>query len=95
MNVGIVCYASVGGSGIVATELGCALAARGHQVRLVSSELPFRFGQYHPGLGFHPVQAPVYPPLREPQYLLSLANKLVQVSRQFHLWLKHPRHELL
>jgi len=49
--------------GIVATELGCALAARGHQVRLVSSELPFRFGQYHPSLGFHPVQAPVYPPL--------------------------------
>jgi len=63
VNIGIVCYASVDGSGIVATELGCALAARGHQVRLVSSELPFRFGQYHPSLGFHPVQVPVYPPL--------------------------------
>lgn len=94
MNVGIVCYASVGGSGIVATELGCALAARGHQVRLVSSELPFRFGQYHPGLGFHPVQAPVYPPLREPQYLLSLANKLVQVSRQFSLDVIHSHYAI-
>ena len=94
MNIGIVCYASVGGSGIVATELGCALAGRGHQVRLVSSELPFRFGQYHPGLGFHPVQAPVYPPLREPQYLLSLANKLVQVSRQFSLDVIHSHYAI-
>ena len=94
MNIGIVCYASVGGSGIVATELGCALAARGHQVRLVSSELPFRFGQYHPSLGFHPVQAPVYPPLREPQYLLSLANKLVQVSRQFSFDVIHSHYAI-
>ena len=94
MNIGIVCYASVGGSGIVATELGCALAARGHQVRLVSSELPFRFGQYHPSLGFHPVQAPGYPPLREPQYLLSLANKLVQVSRQFSFDVIHSHYAI-
>ena len=94
MNIGSVCYAAVGGSGIVATELGCALAARGHQVRLVSSELPFRFGQYHPSLGFHPVQAPVYPPLREPQYLLSLANKLVQVSRQFSFDVIHSHYAI-
>ena len=94
MNVGIVCYASVGGSGIVATELGRALAERGHQVRLISSEIPFRFGDYHPGLGFHPVQAPVYPPLREPQYLLSLANKLVQVAREFELDLIHAHYAI-
>jgi N-acetyl-alpha-D-glucosaminyl L-malate synthase BshA len=94
VNIGIVCYASVGGSGIVATELGRALAGRGHQVRLVSSELPFRFGDYHPGLGFHPVQAPLYPPLREPQYLLSLANKLVQVSREFSLDVIHAHYAI-
>ena len=94
VNIGIVCYASVGGSGIVATELGCALANRGHQVRLISSEMPFRFGQYHPGLGFHPVHAPVYPPLREPQYLLSLANKLVQVSREFSLDVIHSHYAI-
>ena len=94
MNVGMVCYAAVGGSGIVATELARALALRGHQVRLVSSELPFRFGDYHSGLGFHPVQAPVYPPLREPQYLLSLANKLVQVSREFSLDVIHAHYAI-
>ena len=94
MNVGMVCYAAVGGSGIVATELARALALRGHHVRLVSSELPFRFGDYHPDLGFHPVQAPVYPPLREPQYLLSLANKLVQVSREFSLDVIHAHYAI-
>ena len=94
MNVALVCYASIGGSGIVATELGRALADRGHQVRLISSELPFRFGDYHAGLGFHQVQAPVYPPLREPQYLLSLSNKLVQVSREFDLDVIHAHYAI-
>ena len=46
MNIGIVCYASVGGSGIVATELGKALASRGHQVHFVSTETPFRLGEF-------------------------------------------------
>ena len=50
MNVGIVCYASVGGSGIVATELAKALADRGHQVRLISPEMPFRVSTPRVGL---------------------------------------------
>ena len=52
MNVGIVCYASVGGSGIVATELAKVLARRGHEVRLISSEPPFRLGDFQAGLAF-------------------------------------------
>jgi hypothetical protein len=79
VNVGIVCYASVGGSGVVATELGKALAARGHHVHVISSDTPFRLGEFQEGLWFHQVMTPSYPLFREPQYLLSLANRLVQV----------------
>src|SRR5919204_357016 len=82
MNIGIVCYASVGGSGIVATELGKALARRGHQVHFISTETPFRLGDFQEGLFFHQVLTPTYPLFREPQYLLSLANRIVQVARE-------------
>ena len=81
MNIGIVCYASIGGSGIIATELGKALASRGHRVHVLSSDMPVRLGDYQPGLSFHRVETPSYPLFREPQYLLSLANKIVQVAR--------------
>ena len=55
MNIGVVCYASVGGSGIVATELAKSLARRNHQVHLISTEPPFRLGDYEAGLAFHRV----------------------------------------
>ncbi len=92
MHVGVVCYASVGGSGIVATELAKALARRGHQVHLVSTEPPFRLGDYEVGLAFHRVHTPTYPLFREPQYLLSLANKIVQLSREFSLDIIHAHY---
>ena len=92
MNVGIVCYASVGGSGVVATELGKALAHRGHQVHFISTETPFRLGEFHAGLAFHQVLTPTYPLFREPQYLLSLANKIVQVAREFSLDIVHAHY---
>jgi N-acetyl-alpha-D-glucosaminyl L-malate synthase BshA len=92
LNVGIVCYASVGGSGIVATELGKALAARGHQVHFISTETPFRLGEFQEGLFFHQVQTPTYPLFREPQYLLSLANTIVQVARQSSLDIVHAHY---
>jgi L-malate glycosyltransferase len=92
LHIGIVCYASVGGSGIVATELGKALAARGHQVHFISTETPFRLGEFQAGLSFHQVLTPTYPLFREPQYLLSLANKIVQVSREFDLDVIHAHY---
>ena len=94
MNIGIVCYASVGGSGIVATELAKALAKRGHQVRLISSDPPFRLGDFQAGLVFHEVKTPGYPLFREPQYLLSLANKLVEVAREFDLDIIHAHYAI-
>ena len=92
MNIGIVCYASVGGSGIIATELGKALAARGHGVHILSSDTPVRLGDYQPGLSFHRVETPSYPLFREPQYLLSLANKIVQVARAEQLDIVHAHY---
>jgi N-acetyl-alpha-D-glucosaminyl L-malate synthase BshA len=92
VNVGIICYASVGGSGIVATQLGMALADRGHDVHIVSTEVPFRLGDFHPGLAFHQVHTPSYPLFREPQYLLSLANKVVQVARECRFDIVHAHY---
>jgi N-acetyl-alpha-D-glucosaminyl L-malate synthase BshA len=92
VNIGIVCYASVGGSGIVATELGKALARRSHQVHFISTETPFRLGEFQAGLVFHQVMTPTYPLFREPQYLLSLANKIVQVARGFSLDVIHAHY---
>ena len=92
MNIGMVCYASVGGSGIVATELGKALAHRGHTVHFISTETPFRLGEFQAGLMFHRVLTPSYPLFREPQYVLSLANKIVEVARQFSLDVIHAHY---
>ncbi len=92
MRVGIVCYASTGGSGIVATELAVALARRHHEVHVLSTEPPFRFPESQPGLTFHEVATPAYPLFREPQYALSLATAIVQVSRRHHLDVVHAHY---
>jgi len=94
MNIGIVCYASIGGSGIMATELGKALAARGHHVHILSSDMPVRFGTYQPRLAFHRVLTPSYPLFREPQYVLSLANAIVQVSKAEKLDIVHAHYAI-
>jgi L-malate glycosyltransferase len=92
MNIGIICYASMGGSGIVATELGKALADRGHDVHLVSTDPPFRLGGFHPRLVFHQVNTPSYPLFREPQYVLSLTNTVVRVAREEGLDIVHAHY---
>jgi L-malate glycosyltransferase len=94
MNVGIICYASIGGSGIMATELGKALAARGHRVHILSHDTPVRFGTYQPRLAFHRVDTPSYPLFREPQYVLSLANATVQVSKAERLDIVHAHYAI-
>jgi len=93
VNVGIVCYASVGGSGVVATELASALAERGHEVHVLSSEVPFRMRD-EPRLTFHRVETPAYPLFREPQYVLSLTTKIVQVSRTQALDIVHAHYAI-
>jgi N-acetyl-alpha-D-glucosaminyl L-malate synthase BshA len=92
VNVGIVCYASIGGSGILATELAVALADRGHDVHLISTDVPFRLVGPRKNLTFHQVHTPSYPLFREPQYLLSLANRIVRVSRAVRLDIVHAHY---
>jgi N-acetyl-alpha-D-glucosaminyl L-malate synthase BshA len=92
MNIGMVCYASVGGSGVVATELAHALTIRGHQVHLISSEPPFRWRSGVPGLSFIPVEVPPYPLFREPQYLLALANTIARVAEERRLDIVHAHY---
>ena len=92
MKIGIICYASVGGSGVVATELALALADRGHNVHLVSADLPFRWRWGTRGLSFERVDTPSYPLFREPQYLIALTNTLVRVSRAHDLDILHAHY---
>jgi L-malate glycosyltransferase len=92
VKIGIVCYASVGGSGVVATELAHALADRGHDVHLISAELPFRWRWAARNLSFERVETPPYPLFREPQYLLALTNTLVRLSRRRGLDIIHAHY---
>jgi L-malate glycosyltransferase len=92
MKIGIVCYASLGGSGIVATELARQLVRRSHEVHLLSSEIPFRLRADSGGVVFHAVGTPDYPLFREPQYVISLATRIVQVARERQLDIVHAHY---
>jgi N-acetyl-alpha-D-glucosaminyl L-malate synthase BshA len=92
VRIGIVCYPSVGGSGIVATELGKQLARRGHEIHIISSEIPFRLHEFYDNIYFHQVETPAYPLFKEPPYLLSLANKLVEIHRLVGLDIIHAHY---
>jgi N-acetyl-alpha-D-glucosaminyl L-malate synthase BshA len=94
MNVGIACYASVGGSGVVAAELARCLAQRGHRTHVISSDTPFRLLESDADVRFHRVETPGYPVFREPQYLLALANRLVQVARTHRLDIIHAHYAI-
>jgi L-malate glycosyltransferase len=92
LRVGMVCYASLGGSGVVATELAHALASRGHELHLISSERPFRWRDGVENLTFHQVTVPSYPLFREPQYLLALANTIARVVDERGLDIVHAHY---
>jgi N-acetyl-alpha-D-glucosaminyl L-malate synthase BshA len=79
MNIGITCYPTYGGSGVVATELGKELAARGHKVHFISYALPFRLDGFHENIVFHEVELPDYPLFEVDLYSLSLTSKMVDV----------------
>ena len=80
LKIGITCYPTYGGSGVVATELGKALAARGHQVHFISYALPFRLDGFHENIYFHEVELPDYPLFEVDLYSLSLTSKMVDVG---------------
>jgi L-malate glycosyltransferase len=94
MKIAVICYASVGGSGIVATELAKCLATRGHEIHVVSREQPFRLGDDQPGVVFHRVVTPSYPLFREPQYVLSLSTTIVALARAIDLDIIHAHYAI-
>jgi N-acetyl-alpha-D-glucosaminyl L-malate synthase BshA len=89
LKIGITCYPTVGGSGILATSLGEELAKRGHEVHFISYERPFRLPVNVPRLHFHPVVVNEYPLFKYPDYTLPLSVRMAEVSRDFHLDVLH------
>ncbi|WP_407268678.1 N-acetyl-alpha-D-glucosaminyl L-malate synthase BshA [Radiobacillus sp. PE A8.2] len=79
MKIGVTCYPSVGGSGVIATELGKLLARRGHEVHFITSSMPFRLESIHSNIFFHEVELNHYPVFQYPPYDLALANKMAEV----------------
>jgi N-acetyl-alpha-D-glucosaminyl L-malate synthase BshA len=89
MKIGITCYPSVGGSGILASGLGEELAQRGHEVHFISYERPFRLPVNAPRLYFHPVGINDYGLFKYPDYTLPLSVRMAEVSRDHHLDVLH------
>jgi N-acetyl-alpha-D-glucosaminyl L-malate synthase BshA len=89
MKIGITCYPSVGGSGILATALGEELARRGHEIHFISYERPFRLPLNSPRLHFHPVVINDYDLFKYPDYTLPLSVKMAEVSREHRLDVLH------
>lgn len=89
LNIGITCYPGIGGSGILATTLGIALARRGHDVHFISYEKPFRLTEHAPRITFHPVTISGYGLFKYPDYTLPLSVKMAEVSRCHRLDILH------
>ena len=95
LRIGVVCYPTYGGSGVVATELGLGLARRGHHVHFVSYRQPARYKGYEANVYFHEVGGGVdYPLFEYPPYDTALASKLVEVARRERLDLIHVHYAI-
>jgi len=94
VNIGITCYPTYGGSGIVATELGLELAARGHQIHFISYSSPIRLDRDHPSIHFHEVEVSTYPLFQYPPYCLALASRMAEVAQTARLDLLHVHYAI-
>ena len=89
MNIGITCYPTYGGSGVVATELGKALAEKGHKIHFISYAMPMRLNGYLGNIFYHEVEISNYPLFDFPMYTLALASKMYEVAKYENLDLIH------
>ncbi|NGM81454.1 N-acetyl-alpha-D-glucosaminyl L-malate synthase BshA [Paenibacillus sp. 7124] len=89
LKIGITCYPSLGGSGVVATELGKLLAEKGHEVHFITHSIPFRLGTFQKNIFYHEVEVNDYYVFRYPPYDLALATKMAQVAKMEKLDLLH------
>ncbi|HEY2848290.1 MAG TPA: N-acetyl-alpha-D-glucosaminyl L-malate synthase BshA, partial [Gemmatimonadaceae bacterium] len=94
MKIGITCYPTYGGSGAIATELGIALAARGHEVHFITYQLPFRLPVFLPRVYFHEVDVGHYPLFQYPPYDLALAVRMHEVVINEKLDLLHVHYAI-
>jgi N-acetyl-alpha-D-glucosaminyl L-malate synthase BshA len=94
MRIGITCYPTYGGSGVVATELGIELAARGHEVHFISYSQPFRLSGRDNGILYHEVPVSSYPLFEFPPYDLALASRMAEVAEFYELDLLHVHYAI-
>ena len=93
-KIGITCYPTYGGSGVVATELGIELAARGHEVHFITSSPPFRLNGREANIHFHEVDVYHYPLFEHPPYDLALATRMAEVAEFYSLDLLHVHYAI-
>src|SRR5690606_13520462 len=94
MRIGIVCYPTFGGSGVLATELGKALAEKGHLVHFITYQQPVRLSMFMPNIFYHEVQVPTYPLFDFPPYETALASTMVNVIKTNNLDLLHVHYAI-
>jgi len=94
MRIGITCYPTYGGSGVVATELGIELAARGHEIHFISYAMPIRLNNASERISFHEVEVTTYPLFDHPPYALALATKMTEVAESASLDLLHVHYAI-
>ena len=92
MNIGIVCYPTHGGSGVVASELAIGLAKKGHTMHIISYAPPFRLRTFHQNIYVHEVEAASYPLFKYPPYELGLVTKLVETAEACDLDIIHAHY---
>lgn len=94
MKIGIVCYPTFGGSGVLATELGKALADKGHSIHFITYQQPVRLDSFHPNIFYHQVSVPTYPLFDFPPYEIALASTMVDIIMNQHLDLLHVHYAI-
>ncbi|WP_459501504.1 N-acetyl-alpha-D-glucosaminyl L-malate synthase BshA [Bacillus sp. C1] len=94
LKIGITCYPSVGGSGVVGTELGKQLAERGHEIHFITSGVPFRLNKVYPNIYFHEVTVNQYSVFQYPPYDLALASKMAEVAQREKLDILHVHYAI-
>jgi len=94
MKIGITCYPTYGGSGVVATELGIELADRGHEIHFITYSQPIRLSAPHPNIHFHEVNVSQYPLFAYPPYDLALATRMAEVAEIYDLDLLHVHYAI-
>src|SRR6201989_1885084 len=94
MKIGITCYPTYGGSGVVATELGLELAQRGHDIHFISYAQPIRLTEPQPHIPYHEVEVSRYPLFDSPPYDLALATRMAEVAELYELDLLHVHYAI-